>query len=269
MSIISGLMTYFSHSNYGQHQLKAELEKEKNKQGIQAGGATRFSTFSTHAKSIARCFNAIERCLISGTIKFNTKAVSCPCYRKVDTNRLKQTAPLRKYIETGPESFTFQIQLHHINLLLTPMDWGLQTLEGQNTTCSDVFSIFIGIAIGFTHVFQDPSAFIVFNFLTIFIYILDDSDSEIYAYHSETYGVFNRCFAIFLDDCTPDMFLLAYLLDPSEWAMTCQSIISSQHSLLPRQSFEAGTATLFNVFKALGFTPCSSAHRVCTSNASV
>ena len=72
-----------------------------------------------------------------------------------------------------------------------PIDQGLQTLEGQNTTCSDVFSIFIGIAIGFTHVFQDPSAFIVFNFLTIFIYILDNSDSEIYAYCSETYGVFN------------------------------------------------------------------------------
>ena len=227
MSIISGLTTYFSHSNYGQHQLKAELEKEKDKWGIQAGSATRFSTFSTHAKDIAQCFNAIECCLISGTIKFNTKAVSCLCYCKVDTNRLKQTAPLQGYNETGPESFTFRIQLHHINLLLTPINWGLQTLEGQNTTCSDVFSIFIGITIGFTHVFQDPSVFIVFNFLTIFIYILDDSDSEIYAYRSETYGVFNPCFAIFLDDCTPDMFLLAYLLDPSEWAMTCQSIISS------------------------------------------
>jgi hypothetical protein len=162
MTIISRLTTYFSHSNYGQHQLKAELEKEKDKGGIRAGGTTRFSTFSTHAKSIAWCFNAIERCLTSGAIKFDTKAVSYPCYRKVDTNQLRQTVPLRKYIETGPESFTFRIQLHHINLLLTPIDRGLQTLEGQNTTCSDVFAIFIGIAIGFTHVFQDPSAFIVF-----------------------------------------------------------------------------------------------------------
>jgi hypothetical protein len=80
MTIISGLTTYFSHSNYGQHQLKAELEKEKNKCGIQAGGATRFSTFSTHAKSIACFFNAIKHCLTSGAIKFDTKAVSHPYY---------------------------------------------------------------------------------------------------------------------------------------------------------------------------------------------
>ena len=94
MSVISGLMTYFSHSNCGQHQLKAELEKEKDKWGIQTGSVTRFSTFSTHAKSIAQYFNAIEHCLISGNINFFTKAVSCPCYGKVDTNRLKQIVPL-------------------------------------------------------------------------------------------------------------------------------------------------------------------------------
>jgi hypothetical protein len=76
MKIISGLTTYFSHSNYGQHHLKAEMAQEKDKRDIQVGGATRFSTFSTHAKSIARCFNAIERCLTSGTVTFDTKAVS-------------------------------------------------------------------------------------------------------------------------------------------------------------------------------------------------
>jgi hypothetical protein len=76
MKIISGLTTYFSHSNYGQHHLKAEMAQEKDKHGIQVGGITRFSTFSTHAKSIARCFNAIERCLTSGTVTFDTKAVS-------------------------------------------------------------------------------------------------------------------------------------------------------------------------------------------------
>jgi len=50
MTIISGLTTYFSHSNYGQHQLKAELEKEKDKREFRLV-ATRFSTFSTIAKS--------------------------------------------------------------------------------------------------------------------------------------------------------------------------------------------------------------------------
>lgn len=76
MTIVSGLTTFFSHSNFGQHQLKAELKNQSDQRGIQAGNATRFSTFSTHAKSIARCFDAIQRCLAAGTIKFNTAAVS-------------------------------------------------------------------------------------------------------------------------------------------------------------------------------------------------
>ena len=44
--------------------------------GIQAGNATCFSTFSTHTKSIPHCFDAIQRCLVAGTIKFNSTAVS-------------------------------------------------------------------------------------------------------------------------------------------------------------------------------------------------
>jgi hypothetical protein len=155
MVIISGLTTYFSHSNYGQHQLKAELDKEKDKQGIQAGGATRFSTFSTHAKSISCWFGAIERCLSSGSIKFDTKAVSTQLFDKDHYSSLAQMVPLQKYIQPGPDSYKFRTELHHINMLLTPIDRGLQTLEGQNTTCSDVMAIFIGIVIGFTAVFKD------------------------------------------------------------------------------------------------------------------
>jgi hypothetical protein len=60
MAIISSLTTYFSHSNYGKHQLKQELKKEHDQHGIQSGGATRFSTFATHANSISHCFGAIE-----------------------------------------------------------------------------------------------------------------------------------------------------------------------------------------------------------------
>jgi hypothetical protein len=51
----------------------------------------------------------------------------------------------------------FCTQLHNISMLLTPIARGLQTLEGQNTMCSDVFHIFVGIAIGFTNVFLDTS----------------------------------------------------------------------------------------------------------------
>jgi hypothetical protein len=39
--------------------------------------------------------------------------------------------------------------------MLTPIAHGLKTLEGQNTTCSDVLNIYIGIAIGYNVVFRD------------------------------------------------------------------------------------------------------------------
>ena len=66
-----------------------------------------------------------------------------------------QAKPLHKYIEPGAESYKFLSDLHNINLLLTPIACGLKTLKGQNTTCSDVFNIWIGIAIGYNNVFTD------------------------------------------------------------------------------------------------------------------
>src|SRR5882762_7278732 len=76
MSIVSAITTYFSHSNYATHHLKEELKKEKDQRGIQVAGATRFSSFSIHARSISRCLHLIQRCLASGTVKFDTAAVS-------------------------------------------------------------------------------------------------------------------------------------------------------------------------------------------------
>jgi hypothetical protein len=76
MSIVSAITTYFSHSNYATHHLKEELKKEKDQRGIQVAGATRFSLFSIHARSISRCLHPIQRCLASGTVKFDTAVVS-------------------------------------------------------------------------------------------------------------------------------------------------------------------------------------------------
>ena len=149
----------------------------------------------------------------------------------------------RKYIETGPESFAFRIQLHHINLLLTPIDRGLQTLEEQNTTCW-CFCYIYWHRYWIYPCFPRSECVHCFRIL---IYIPDDSASEIYAYRSETYGVFNRRFAIFLDDCTPDMFLLAYLLDPRTYPqLTTETELWGWHCHLVQ-----------------------SAYRICTSNASV
>ena len=62
---------------------------------------------------------------------------------------------MEKYLKDRPNAYTFLGQLHTVNLLLTPIDRGLKTLEGQNVTCSDVFFVYIGIAVGFMQVFQN------------------------------------------------------------------------------------------------------------------
>lgn len=41
--------------------------------------------------------------------------------------------------------------------------------------------------------------------------------SDVYCHRAETFAVFDRRFDIFLNDCTKDMFILAYLLDPSAY----------------------------------------------------
>ena len=62
-------------------------------------------------------------------------------------------------MEPGPDCLKFQMDLHNVNSLLTPIARGLETLEGQNTTCSDVFHVYIGIAYNFTTMFSDSSGF--------------------------------------------------------------------------------------------------------------
>ena len=71
-----------------------------------------------------------------------------------------QTKSIRKYLEPGPDCLKFQLDLHNVNQLLTPIARGLETLEGQNTTCSDVFHVYIGIAVNFVAMFSDRGKFL-------------------------------------------------------------------------------------------------------------
>ncbi|KAJ7018504.1 hypothetical protein C8F04DRAFT_977218, partial [Mycena alexandri] len=171
MKIVNGLTNYFSHSNYGKHHLKDAMKDAKDKRGIEIGSATRFSTFASHAASILRCLPFIEQCFASGTIQFDTKGVGC-----------------------------FHLCSSHLNQigrLLNPISRALKTLEGQHTTPSDVFFIYIGLAVAFQRAFSDPS--------------LSFAQCFAAAFHFDS----SRRFNIFMNDCTPGMFILAYLLDPS------------------------------------------------------
>lgn len=112
------------------------------------------------------------------------------------------------------------MQLAQITLILTPIARGLQTLEGQNTTCSDVWIIFTGIAIGFQNVFLDSST--IYFIASLLRWILTNLNhfciaTAIYEHRTRTLEVYNRRFKILLDDCTHNMYPLAYLLDPSEF----------------------------------------------------
>ncbi|KAJ7435662.1 hypothetical protein B0H11DRAFT_2366700, partial [Mycena galericulata] len=176
MKIISAITTFFSHSNYGKKHLRDKLKEQEDRRGLVSFGATRFSTFANQSSSVSRCLTAMGNCFADGLIKFDTKA--------------------QYFVNDSPAQLRFRLQLYNINMLLTPIARGLKTLESSQVTCSDVFNVLIGIAIGFQEVFSNPG-------------------DDINKYHQETVDCYNRRFAIFMNDCTPGMFLLSYLLDPS------------------------------------------------------
>ncbi|KAF8175184.1 hypothetical protein K438DRAFT_1608628, partial [Mycena galopus ATCC 62051] len=186
MKIISAITTFFSHSNYGKKHLRDKLKDEEDRRGLVSFGATRFSTFADQSSSVTRCLPAMEKCYAEGLIKFDTKAVS--------------------YFEANsPAQLQFRLQLYNINMLLKPISRGLKTLESSQVTCSDVFNIWVGLAIGFKEVFSGESM----------------SHNPIHKFHQETFDGYNRRFSIFMNDCTQGMFILSYLLDPGTISGRC------------------------------------------------
>ncbi|KAJ6534599.1 hypothetical protein DFH09DRAFT_1369723 [Mycena vulgaris] len=122
-------------------------------------------------------------------------------------------------------------------MLLKPISRGLKTLESSQVTCSDVFNIWIGIAVGFKEVFCNPTA-------------------AINEYNQEMFDCYNRRFAIFMNDCTPGMFILSYLLDPGAISTLCSSFLTQNINIIfyyrdgalrlglpPRQDFNKETAS--------------------------
>ncbi|KAJ6541517.1 hypothetical protein B0H19DRAFT_958384 [Mycena capillaripes] len=141
MKIVSAITTFFSHSNYGKKHLRDKLKNQDDRRGLVSFGATRFSTFADQSGSVTRCLPAMTECYSEGLIRFDTKA----------------TKTLRPYfVNDSPAQLKLRAQLYNINMLLKPISRGLKTLESTQVTCSDVFNIWIGIAIGFREVFSDP-----------------------------------------------------------------------------------------------------------------
>ncbi|KAK6980793.1 DUF659 family protein, partial [Favolaschia claudopus] len=76
MKFVSLITTFFSHSNDSTIYLRDELKTEEDRRSLVAFGETRFSTFANQARSVSRCFNAIQSLFERGQVKFDTKAVS-------------------------------------------------------------------------------------------------------------------------------------------------------------------------------------------------
>ncbi|KAJ7212726.1 hypothetical protein GGX14DRAFT_361589, partial [Mycena pura] len=230
MLIVNGLTNYFSHSNYGKHHLKDAMKDEKQRRGIEVGGATRFSTFATHSSSVLRCLPFMERCFSSEKITFNTQADS-------------------------DENSTFRIQLNQIGRLLNPISRALKTLEGQQTTCSDVFFMWIGLGVAFRRAFNDNSrsaSFIQFHLL------ISAAESFYLAHQAESYAALDRRFNIFMNECTSGMFLLAYFLDPSKSLNVVVNLyIYKAYSLLSRLCIEVEPSSACPVLKGHRTGTCS------------
>ncbi|KAJ7842168.1 hypothetical protein B0H13DRAFT_2365352 [Mycena leptocephala] len=195
--------------NYGK---KDKLKEQDDKRGLVSFGATRFSTFVEQASSVSRCLPAMEKCYAEGLVEFNTKV----------------TKPLQKYfIRDSPDQLELRAQLYDINMLLKPIaratySTNLKTLESTQVTCSDLFTIWIRIAIGVQQVFCDLTSLSLYFGKSALSFRKEGGGPrsgpptacKINKYHKETIDCYNRRFAIFMNDCTPSRFVLAYLLDP-------------------------------------------------------
>lgn len=134
MAIVAAFTSYFSHSNYGWYWLDEEMKYEMDKQGIQAAGGTRFSTFSINAKSLAQCWDAIKHCYNNGKLVLEGKG----------------SQKLKNLLQNEMDGLAFCSSLAVVIQILSPIERGLRTLEGLNTTLSDVFFVFAGIGVNFT-----------------------------------------------------------------------------------------------------------------------
>ncbi|KAF8809221.1 hypothetical protein BYT27DRAFT_7254735 [Phlegmacium glaucopus] len=141
LSVVSGVANYFGKSNYGTHHLDEEHKKQGVAQGIKSHSETRFSSSYYQVVSVNSCKNAINKCIQSRTLKFDTAT----------------TRKLLPYIEDGATHWHFMAKMSGFIHLLAAGANGLLTLEGQNTNCTDIFYVWVCITYQLEQVFTNPS----------------------------------------------------------------------------------------------------------------
>jgi len=111
---------------------------------------------------------------------------------------LIKTKKLLPYIKDGTEHFRFMIEMSGFIQLLSSGANAILTLEGQNTTCADVFYAWVCIAYHLEHVLASP---------TIGVTHL----------RGEVIAIYNHRFHQMMTESSYNLFLLAYYLHPSKF----------------------------------------------------
>jgi len=154
--------------------------------------------------------NSIKKCVAQQTLKFDTAAVrySLSGNSQIISNKDNQTKKLLPYIQDGALHYSFLGQMSAFIQLLSSGANAILTLEGQNTTCADVFYVWVCIAFHLEQVLASPSVGIMHQ-------------------RGRVIEIYNHRFNQMMSESSHNIFLLAYFLHPCEFldhSMTARAL---------------------------------------------
>ncbi|KAJ7853279.1 hypothetical protein B0H14DRAFT_2580442 [Mycena olivaceomarginata] len=215
LSLVSAISNFFGQSNLGTAQLAAERERQGIHSSIKSASETRFGTTYIQAHAVQRCIPAIVTCVANGTIQFATAA----------------TKRLLPCLTPGPAHYAFLLQLDSMVKLLEAGANGITTLEGQNTTCADVFYVWVTIA---WHLEK----------------LLGDFSSGLTPYREKVIVIYNMRFEQMMTESSHMIFLLAYFLHPFYFQNGALKLVMP--SLKEGETFDSARyPKLFKLLRAL------------------
>ncbi|KAJ7062715.1 ribonuclease H-like domain-containing protein [Mycena amicta] len=179
LTVISGISAYFAQSNISTAALATERKLQGVRTGIKSASETRFGTTYIQSRAIQKCMPALVECVASGEIEFKTAASS----------------KLKMYLEPGPAHYGFLAQLDTMIKLLEAGANGIMTLEGQNSTCGNVFYVWVTIAWQLEQ-------------------LLGTAQFGLMQYRPKVIEIYNARFEQMMTESSNDIFLLGYFLHP-------------------------------------------------------
>ncbi|KAK7029203.1 hypothetical protein R3P38DRAFT_3516264 [Favolaschia claudopus] len=179
LGIISAISNFFGQSNLGTAQLAFERARQGITTGMKSASETRFGTTYIQALAVKLCMPALVACVAAGTITFATKA----------------TKRLIPYLTPGATHYGFLAQLDCMVKLFEAGANGITALEGQNTTCADVFYVWVTLA---WHLNK----------------LLGDLNAGLVSYRGKVIEVYNARFDQMMTESSHGIFLFAYFLHP-------------------------------------------------------